>query len=810
MMSVRRYVLLTDIIGLACVLLALVTLPQLPAPLGVPQTANLALVLAVVLIILVGQAAYVRVRHGATTEELNFLEAGVAIALITVPGRVVLVAGIIGIALAEIILRRQPIKMAYNVGSWATSASLMVILFYALSGGEDRFSARSVLAMVTASLVFATWNLTALAWLMNVNGGTSWTATLRDEWRLSGLIGAGGAGLGMVSVALAANAPALLPFAALPALGLWFAYSAAAQHAEARERNRWLIRLGGALAQHGRGSNILSEAAEAVRQVVGAPEMVVLKPSGPERLPTLAESHLLSAVAEDPGPRALTAGELPHNWTTGVATRLDLGLPSPGALLLGSAEPYRPSRLPGRTRGWSIDEADVPVLGALVAALGSSLTAGAAFDALEEETAKLTAVVDNTSDGIAMVDDAGRIRLWSQTMARMTGVEGGQLLLVDRVEALPAVVQDLVRTGLAARDGGVGTSPSSEHVHLVRPDGEELDVLVSTVRVAESTASDEGSSGGWVSILTVHDETRERRVERMKTDFIATISHELRTPITPIKGYAHLLATRGDRVPPAKRQAALETISDRADHLARLVDDLLLASRVSDGARLAVEIGVEDLQDVITTAVGMFPHISERILVAPLPAPIAVQCDRVRAVQCLSNLIGNAAKYTPPETTIELHVVATQLQVAIHVRDHGPGIPQAEQARVFERFYRIEDPFTMKTGGAGLGLHIARELAIAMGGGLALESPPGGGADFVLHLLTTDAPPVGKSTATSQAQIAPPADSAGQSARGSARVPDSEVQRPPAGGMARGTSATIHPAGTRDPGLAAQSATKGT
>ncbi len=419
-----------------------------------------------------------------------------------------------------------------------------------------------------------------------------------------------------------------------------------------------------------------------------------------------------------------------------MVTRLDLGTANPGALLLGSSQLSQPSRIAGRTRGWALDDADAPVLGALVAAVGSAMRAGAAFDALTEETAKLTAVVDNTSDGIAMVDDTGQIRLWSQTMARMTGVQHGAL--TGGLDTAPDVVRTLVRASQAA-DSRPGAAPTK--VHLVRADAEELDVSLATVRVREAQATGVTDGGGWVSILTVHDETRERRVEKMKTDFVATISHELRTPITPIKGYAHLLASRGDRMNPEKRLQAAQVISDRADHLSRLVDDLLLASKVSDTARLEIEMQVEDLSTVVRQAVAGFPEMAGRIDVELPSEPILVQCDRIRAIQCLGNLISNTKKYAQADTHVEIRVETSRQHARVYVRDHGAGIPEAERDKVFERFYRREDPMTMATGGAGLGLHIARELAIAMGGGITLQAPrEGTGAEFVLHLRTADAP----------------------------------------------------------------------
>jgi signal transduction histidine kinase/cbb3-type cytochrome oxidase subunit 3 len=721
--------------GAASVTAVFLALPHLPPPSDIPQPTGPGLIALFVFLAAAGELVSVRIWRGRTSEDLTFIEAVLVAALLTMPPSLALSATLAGLLVASVVQRRDLSKTLFNLGSYATSGALMTLVYYGLSQGNPRFSGQSVLALLLATLAFSLTNTSLLSLVFHVVAGTSPSVYVRDEWRLSATMAVGGVGVGMTAVFLAtAGAWPLVPFVTIPIAAIWYAYGAAAQHAVARERNRWLVDLGGHLAgQHG-SEESLASAAYAIQQIVGAPQSEILDP----RVTVAAgQVRLLTSLAADPGPRALVGDELPAGWQTGVVTRLDLGGSEHGALLLGSTERYRPSRIAGRTRGWSLEEADAPVLGALVAAVGSSMRAGAAFATLTEERDKLTAVVDNTSDGIAMVDDAGRVRLWSQTMVRMTGVRPEDL--GADLESAPSVVQVLVR---AARSGSRAAGAPPVQVTLVRGDGETLDVSVTTTRVREATIGADAAEQGWVSILTVHDETRERRVERMKTDFIATVSHELRTPITPIKGYAHLLATRRDRLPADKVTEKLLLIASSADHLERLVDDLLMAQRVSGSANLRVEMAVHDLEDVVRQAVDGFPQLAGRISVAVPDHPVEIQCDRDRTVQCLANLIGNAEKYAP-DSPVEISADVVGSHARIRVRDHGAGIPEAEREKVFARFYRREDPFTMRTGGAGLGLHIARELAESMGGGLTLEDPAqGNGAEFVLHLLTTDAPMV--------------------------------------------------------------------
>jgi signal transduction histidine kinase len=151
-------------------------------------------------------------------------------------------------------------------------------------------------------------------------------------------------------------------------------------------------------------------------------------------------------------------------------------------------------------------------------------------------------------------------------------------------------------------------------------------------------------------------------------------------------------------------------------------------------SRLQVEYQQVLTTDIVNETVSAFPDLSNRFSFSDVA--FDVKCDQVRAVQCLSNLLSNAGKYSEPRSAIKVETSAPEGEswVSIDVIDSGRGIPSDELARVFERFYRVEDPMTMTTGGSGLGLFISRELARAMGGDITAESTIGKGSRFSLRL----------------------------------------------------------------------------
>jgi len=229
-----------------------------------------------------------------------------------------------------------------------------------------------------------------------------------------------------------------------------------------------------------------------------------------------------------------------------------------------------------------------------------------------------------------------------------------------------------------------------------------------------------------------------RRLETVRRDFVANASHEIKTPLTAIRGFAETLL--GAPLPEENVRAYLQVILNHSERLSRLVEDLLELSRLESGTH---ELELVDL-DVTLLARRLCeelePRIRERgfeVNIQGTGAPHA-RADRRAVEQILSNLLDNALKYSEPGKRVDLRIAAAGPAVRVDVADHGAGIPEADRARIFERFYRVDRGRSREMGGTGLGLAIVKHLVQAQGGEIWVESTPGVGSTFSFTLPRSD------------------------------------------------------------------------
>jgi signal transduction histidine kinase len=222
----------------------------------------------------------------------------------------------------------------------------------------------------------------------------------------------------------------------------------------------------------------------------------------------------------------------------------------------------------------------------------------------------------------------------------------------------------------------------------------------------------------------------------MKADFLATASHELRTPVAAVYGAAMTLMRKDYIVSEDARTRLLEIIASESDRLTRIVDDVLWASRV-DAGRLTLAIDQFDAGQVATGIVAaarahLPPNVA--ILFEPPTGLRAVAGDPDKVRQVLANLLDNAVKYSPDGGQVEVRLEEQEGRMRFSVRDAGLGVPPAEQTRIFDKFYRLDPQLTRGVGGTGLGLYICRELIRRMGGRIWVASGEGPGSTFFFEL----------------------------------------------------------------------------
>ena len=342
--------------------------------------------------------------------------------------------------------------------------------------------------------------------------------------------------------------------------------------------------------------------------------------------------------------------------------------------------------------------------------------AEAAARAVAAEREQAASVLEAVGDGIFLLDEDGCVRLWNRAAELVTGLRAAEVRDRPLAETLASWPELVDRIPVA--EGR--SSPRSVTVPVAVA-GRELWLSFVAVR---------GSTG---VVYAFRDLTSERRLEEEKTDLVATISHELRTPMAAVYGAAETLLRRDD-LEPEQRRELLAMIAGQATRLTSIVESVLLTSRLDRDA-VDVEREPVDVAELARATVEALrpqlpPSLSLELEVAPEEVRAAGDADRIQ--QILVNLLDNAVKYGEG-SPVTVRVRPVNGVVRLSVEDAGPGLSAAEQARIFDKFYR-GGPQLTRTGGTGLGLYISRELVHRMGGRLDVRSETGAGTTFVLEL----------------------------------------------------------------------------
>lgn len=250
---------------------------------------------------------------------------------------------------------------------------------------------------------------------------------------------------------------------------------------------------------------------------------------------------------------------------------------------------------------------------------------------------------------------------------------------------------------------------------------------------------------------------RMREVDDLKTVFLATASHELRTPVGIINGFARLLVDNVGAFTPEQTATYAERVEANARQLSELVDNLLDFSRLERGVRSGGETEVLDLGATVTQVLEARSDLAENHqVVTHAPPGLRVLGTEHAVERVLTNFVGNAGKYSPAGTTIRVRVQDRDGRVELLVDDEGPGVPPAERDQVFSRFYRGGGDAVVNTRGAGLGLAIVREFAQSMRGQVSVEEAPTGGARFIASFPAAEEPAEEPATEPAVEPSAPP------------------------------------------------------
>ena len=367
---------------------------------------------------------------------------------------------------------------------------------------------------------------------------------------------------------------------------------------------------------------------------------------------------------------------------------------------------------------------EIRVLGAALAHMAAELAQR--VRAAKEEGLEKGAILDGIAEAVLSLDAELAIRLANpaaRELFRLGSDDTGKALLsFTRSTELQAAVARCLRTG----------ERTESEVALYGERGERWFQITATP--LPSLPGGTGSSGG--AVLVLNDISRLRRLERVRKDFVANVSHELRTPIQLVKGFAETLLD-GALQDPARAGRFVSIIGRNAGRMESLIDDLLSLAALEQDGRTALPTERVEIAPILAAAVeANSPGADEKGMAVSIDCPDGLEAAVNAGLleQAVSNLVGNAVKYSKKKAPVSVSARAEGSELVLEVRDRGFGITAKDLPRIFERFYRVDKARSRELGGTGLGLAIVRHIALAHGGSVSAESWEGEGSRFTLRL----------------------------------------------------------------------------
>lgn len=344
----------------------------------------------------------------------------------------------------------------------------------------------------------------------------------------------------------------------------------------------------------------------------------------------------------------------------------------------------------------------------------------------QEPLAPAYGALDLLPDAVVLVDAAGRVVAVNALAAR--------LLAVQAHAAVGVEASSVVRLEDEAGSEWWSCTKPLDHPASFLVRIPETDLLLTDAngrqRPVTLTGARHGDGAGPALVLSLRRAERRRRLDAARSDLVSTVSHEIRSPLTSVKGFTKTLLAKWDRFSDEQKRAMLETVNEDADRVTRLLGELLEVSRI-DAGRVQLRRQMVDPDKIARKVIDRAAlHAADRELILELPDSLpSLYADADKVEQVLTNLVENALKYT--DSSVRLSAVVTPQEVTFTVTDQGPGIAEAHLSHVFAKFFR--KPGERRTG-TGLGLYISKGLVEAHGGRIWCASQEGKGAAFSFTL----------------------------------------------------------------------------